>query len=168
MANTGMNGNLEGNQETRRGSLTVLLIGAVAMVLLIGLLYWVGRYAPAPAQPPELPLTMGPAENEYVSHIEFLEPQVSRATNFLNQEATFVFGTIKNNGPRSIRQIEITLEFHDVFQQVVLRDKERLFSPDAIPLEPYHMRDFQITYETLPAQWNQGYPTLSITGLALQ
>jgi len=41
-------------------------------------------------KPPEAALTMGAAENDYVPHIEFLEPQVSRATNFLNQEVTFV------------------------------------------------------------------------------
>jgi hypothetical protein len=163
-----MNGNRESDQDTQRRSPIVLITGAVALVLLIGVLYWLSRYAPAPAQPPEIPLAMGPAETDYVQHIEFLEPQVARATNFLNQEATFVFGTVKNNGPRSIRQIEVTLEFHDVFKQVVLRDKERLFSPDAIPLDSYHMRDFQITYEKLPAQWDQGYPTVHITGLALQ
>lgn len=165
-----MDGNLERgqDQETRRGSPLVLIIGAAALVLLIGVLYWASQYAPAPAQPDELPLTMGPAEEDYVAHIEFLEPNVARAANFLNQEVTFVFGTVKNNGLRPIRQIEVSLEFHDVFGQVVLRDKERLFNPDAIPLESYRTRDFQLTYETLPAQWNQAYPTLRITGLALQ
>jgi hypothetical protein len=165
---TGIHGNLQGDQDGNRRSPAVLIIGAVAMIVLIAVVYWASRYAPAPIKPPEIPLTMGPAETEYVSHIEFLEPQVARATNFLNQEATFVFGNVKNNGPRPIRQIEVTLEFHDVFKQVVLRDKERLFSPDAIPLDSYRMRDFQITYERLPAQWDQGYPTLHITGLALQ
>ncbi len=67
-----------------------------------------------------------------------------------------------------IRQIEITLEFHDVFNQVVLRDKQRLFSPTAVPLAPNDRRDFQLGYETLPAQWNQAYPTIRITGLQLQ
>ena len=165
---TGLSGNLEKDQNTGRRSPMVLIIGAVAMILLIGVLYFASRYAPAPIQAPELPLAMGPAETEYISHIEFLEPQVARATNFLNQEVTFVFGTVKNNGPRAIRQIEVTLEFHDVFHQVVLRDKERLFSPDAIPLESYHTRDFQLTYEHIPVQWNQAYPALRITGLNLQ
>jgi hypothetical protein len=146
----------------------VLIIGAAGMIILVSVLYWAIQNAPAPVKPPPILLAMGPVETEYVPHIEFLEPQVARATNFLNQEVTFVFGTVKNNGPRPIKQIEVTLEFHDVFGQIVLRDKDRLFSEDAIPLESYHMRDFQITYETLPAQWNQGYPTLRITGLALQ
>lgn len=159
---------MESGQETNRGSPAVLIIGAVAMVVLVGLLFWASRYAPAPVKAPELPLTMGTTEQDYVSHIEFQEPQVARATNFLNQEVTFAFGTVKNNGPRPIRQIEVTLEFHDVFKQVVLRDKERLFGAEAIPLESYHTRDFQITYESMPAQWDQAYPTIRITGLALQ
>jgi hypothetical protein len=163
-----MNGNTEGGQDTRRGSPLVLVIGAVALLVLIGLLYWASEYAPAPPQPHELPLAMGPAEEGYVAHVEFLEPNVARAANFLNQEVTFVFGAVKNNGPRAIRQIEVTLEFHDVFGQVVLRDKQRLFSAQAIPLESYQRRDFQLTYETLPVQWNQAYPTMRITGLALQ
>jgi hypothetical protein len=166
-----MKENMEsGSQDSNRGSPVVLIIGAVAMTLIIGAVYWASRYAPAPIKPSEIPLTMGGAEQDYVPHIEF-EAQaqhVARATNFLNQEATFVFGTIKNNGPRPIRQIEVTLEFHDVFKQVVLRDKERLFDADAIPLESDHMRDFQITYEIMPAQWDQAYPTIRITGLNLQ
>ena len=159
--------NIESGQENRRSPL-VFIIGAAVLIVLIAAVYAAIQYAPAPVQRPEIPLAMGPAETDYVSHIEFLEPSVGRATNFLNQEVTFVFGTLKNNGPRPIGQIEVTLEFHDVFGQVVLRDKDRLFSEDAIPLESYHTRDFQITYETMPAQWNQAYPTMRITGLALQ
>lgn len=146
----------------------VLGVGAAAALVLIGLFYLLGRLAPAPTKAVEQPLPMGPAEQAYVPQIQFLEPKVARAANFLNQEVTFVFGTVLNNGSRPIRQIEVTLEFHDPFNQVVLRDKQRLFSPTAVPLVPNQRRDFQLGYETLPVQWNQAYPTLRITGLQLQ
>jgi hypothetical protein len=146
----------------------VLLVGAGAALLLIGIFYLVGRLTPAPTKAVEQPLPMGSAEQAYVPQIEFLEPKVARAANFLNQEVTFVFGTVLNDGSRPIRQIELTLEFHDVFNQVVLRDKQRLFGPNAVPLPPHERRDFQLGYETLPAQWNQAYPTIHITGLLLQ
>lgn len=165
---TGFGGGLQQHPGEGRGFPTFLVIGAAAVVLLIGIVYWASKYAPAPIKVPEIPLAMGPAETEYVSHLEFLEPNVARATNFLNQEATFVFGTVKNNGSRSVKQIEVSLEFHDVFQQVVLRDKQRLFDPGAVPLGPTEMRDFQITYERMPAQWNQAYPTVHVTGMALK
>jgi hypothetical protein len=146
----------------------VLLVGAVAALLLIGIFYLVARLTPAPAKTVEQPLPMGSTEQAYMPQIQFLEPKVARAANFLNQEVTFVFGTVLNNGPRPIRQIEVTLEFHDVFNQVVLRDTQRLFSPTAVPLAPNQRRDFQLGYETLPVQWNQAYPAIRITGLQLQ
>jgi hypothetical protein len=156
-----------GEEEKSRAPL-VLLVGVGAALLLIGIFYLVARLTPAPAKTVEQPLPMGPAEQAYAQQIQFLEPKVARAANFLNQEVTFVFGTVLNNGPRPIRQIEVTLEFHDVFNQVVLRDKQRLFSPTAVPLAPHDRRDFQLGYETLPVQWNQAYPTIHITGLLLQ
>jgi hypothetical protein len=55
-----------------------------------------------------------------------------------------------------------------VFGQVVLRDQQRLFGSRAIPLAPYQRRDFQLTYEHLPVQWNQAYPAIRITGMALE
>jgi hypothetical protein len=156
------------SEDSDRRAPVVLLVGAVAMIVLIGVVYFATRYAPVTATPPEQPLPMGAAEQAYAPQIQFQEMKVARATNFLNQEATFVFGTTANNGPRAIRQIEVTFEFHDVFQQVVLRDKQRLFSPTAAPLSPNQTRDFQLTYDTMPAQWNQAPPTVKVTGLALE
>jgi hypothetical protein len=156
------------NEDSNRRAPVVLLVGAVAMIVLIAVVYFAGRYAPVTVAPAEQPLPMGSAEQAYAPQIQFQDLKVARATNFLNQEATFVFGTTANNGPRGIRQIEVTLEFHDLFQQVVLRDKQRLFSPTAAPLAPNQTRDFQLTYDSMPAQWNQAPPTVQVTGLELQ
>jgi hypothetical protein len=156
------------SEDSDRRAPVVLLVGAVAMIVLIGAVYFATRYAPASVTAPEQPLPMGAPEQAYAPQIQFVDMKVARATNFLNQEATFVFGTTTNNGPRAIRQIEVTFEFHDVFQQVVLRDKQRLFSPTAAPLAPSQTRDFQLTYDTMPAQWNQAPPTVKVTGLALE
>lgn len=147
---------------------TILLVGAGAALLLIAVIYLFAHYTPAPSTPTLKPLPMGAAEQSYAPQIRFLEPKVARAANFLNQEVTFVFGSVENQGTRPVQQIEITLEFHDLFNQVVLRDKQRLFSPTAPPLAPHENRDFQLTYESVPQQWNQAYPTLTITGLELK
>ena len=155
-------------EESKSRAPIVLFVGALAMLVLIAGFYLLNRVVPAPARPVVQPLPMGPAEESYGKQIVFLEPKVARAANFLNQEITFVFGAVLNNGSRNIRQIEVTLEFHDVFNQVVLRDKQRLFGAAAIPLGPQKQRDFQLGYETMPAQWNQAYPTVRITGLALE
>jgi hypothetical protein len=111
---------------------------------------------------------MGPTGQAYASQIRFLEPKMSRAANFLNQEVTYVFFTVENDGNRKIHQIEITIEFHDPFHQVILRDKQRLFLPTAPPFLPGQQRDVQIPYEHIPAQWDMTFPSVVVSGLGFQ
>ena len=144
------------------------LAGIVIVALLVGGAVLLGRYGGPSDSEPEKPLPMGPAEQAYAGQIHFLEPKMSRAANFLNQEVTYVFFTLENVGDRKIRQIEVTVEFHDPFNQVVLRDKQRLFLPTAPPLLPGQQRDVQIPYEHIPAQWNMVFPSIRVTGLQFQ
>ena len=144
------------------------LVGIVIVAVLVSGAVLYSRYATPADSQIEKPLPMGPAEQAYAQQIHFLEPKMSRAANFLNQEVTFVFGTVENGGDRKVKQIEITLEFHDPFNQVVLRDTQRLFLPNAAPMLPGQQRDFQVGYEHLPAQWNNGYPSIRVTGLSFK
>src|SRR5260370_11732678 len=141
--------------------------GLVIVTLLIGAAVLLSRHCTPGGSEVLKPLPMGPTEQAYAPQIHFLEPKMSRAANFLNQEVTFVFGTLENGGNRRIKQIEITLEFHDPFNQVVLRDKQRLFSQYDSPLGPGQQRDFQVGYEHISAHWNNVYPTIRVTGLDL-
>ena len=154
-------------EESRRAPI-ILLAGAVAVLLLIGGIYLVGRWAPSSAPAVVKALPMGPKEQAYAQQIHFLDPHVSRAANFLNQEVTYIFGTVENDGPRTINQIQVTLEFHDIFGQVVLRDSQRLFPELAGPLAPGQKFDFQLSYEHVPEQWNMQYPTVTVSGLDLK
>jgi hypothetical protein len=144
------------------------LVGIVIVTLLVGGAVLYSRYSTPADSEIEKPLPMGPAEQAYARQIHFLEPKMSRAANFLNQEVTFVFGTVENAGDRKVKQIEITLEFHDPFNQVVLRDTQRLFLPNAAPMLPGQQRDFQVGYEHISAQWNNGYPTIRVSGLSFK
>jgi hypothetical protein len=141
--------------------------GLVIVTLLTGAAVLLSRYSTPAGQEALKPLPLGPSEQAYAQQIHFLEPKMSRAANFLNQEVTFVFGTLQNGGNRRIKQIEITLEFHDPFNQVVLRDKQRLFSNYDAPLPAGQQRDFQVGYEHVSAEWNNVYPTIRVTGLDL-
>ena len=144
------------------------IVGLVIVALFVGAAVWLSRYSTPSGPQVETPLPMGGSEQAYAPRIVFLEPKMSRAANFLNQEVTFIFGTVQNGGSRGIRQIEITLEFHDVFNQVVQREKQRLFEPKEPPLKPGETRNFQITYEHISAQWNQVYPSIRVSGLDLK
>jgi len=141
------------------------LVGIAIVSVLVGAALLYSRYA-GPAQPEvEKPLPMGPEEKAYAPQIHFLDPKMSRAANFLNQEVTYVFFTVENGGNRKIQNIEITLEFHDPFKQVVLRDKQRLFLPTAQPFFPGQQRDVQVPYEHVSAEWDNVFPTVFVSGL---
>jgi hypothetical protein len=144
------------------------LIGLVIVAVLVTGAVLYSRYSTPNDSQVEKPLPMGPAELAYAPQIHFLEPKMSRAANFLNQEVTFVFGTVENGGDKKVKQIEIVLEFHDPFNQVVLRDTQRLFLPNAALMAPGQRRDFQVGYEHLPAQWNNGYPSIRVSGLSFK
>jgi len=114
------------------------------------------------------PLPFGAAEQAYAPQIHFSALQLSQASNMLNQQFTYVVGTVSNAGNRPVRAIEVTVEFHDLVNQLVLRDTLRLFLPGAPPLAPGREREFQLTFEHVPASWNRQPPAIRVTGLDLQ
>jgi hypothetical protein len=115
------------------------------------------------------PLPFGPSEQAYAESIHFEGLQMATANNMLNQQFTYVAGTIDNAGVENLAGLEVTLEFSDPFHQVVLRETSRLISSKDPPLPAGQHRDFQITLEeALPNMWNHQYPTIRVTGLVLE
>jgi len=143
------------------GAGIILLLIVVAVILSRG-----SGGSKTSSQP--APLPFGPAEQAYAAQIHFSGLKLSQADNMLNQVFTYVVGTVSNSGGRSVRAIEATVEFHDLVNQVVLRDTVRIFPPGAPPLAPGHERPFQLTFEHVSAQWNQQPPAIRITGLELE
>ena len=146
-----------------------LAAGAGVVVLLIIAAILLGRGSGeknAAGQP--APLPFGATEQAYAAQIHFSNLQLTQASNMLNQEFTYVVGTVSNTGNRPVRAIEVTVEFHDLVNQLVLRDTVRIFPPGTPPLSPAHERDFQLTFEHVPSGWNHQPPSIRITGLDLQ
>lgn len=144
------------------------LAGVIVVFLVVAGVVLLTRTPPSRGSAVVEKLPFGPAEQAYAERVHFKDIQMARATNFLNQEFTYVAGTVSNDGVQTIRQIEVTLEFHDPFNQVVLRETQRLIGPRAQPLTGGQMRDFQIAFEHVPAEWDQQYPAIRVTGLVLE
>ncbi len=155
-------------QEEKSSFTAAFLAGLAVVLLLFGGASLLTRNSRSVQPAPKQRLPMAATEQTYAKHIRFLDPQMNRVANFLNQEVTIIFGSVANDGPRTIREMEVTLEFHDVFNQVVLRDTRRLFGPRATPLGPGQRQDFQFSFEHIPAGWSRQYPTLRVTGLLLE
>jgi hypothetical protein len=155
-------------REERRRLPMAFLAGAVIVILIFGAFLLLTHVMRSHDSPAVVKFPFGPAEQAYVPHIQFLDIQLAHATNFLNQDFTYVAGTVFNDGPHRVRGLEVTVEFHDPFQQVILRDSNQLIGSQDASLGAGQRRDFQVQMEHLPAQWDKQYPSIRVTGLALE
>ena len=122
--------------------------------------------SPNATQPAHLPF--GATEQAYAPQIHFSDLKLSHSTNMANQELIYVVGTVANAGARAVQGIEVTVEFKDAIQQLVLRDSAPLFPQGAEPLAAGASRSFQLIFEHVPPSWNHEAPSIRVTGLALK
>jgi hypothetical protein len=154
-------------KEERQFPLAFLISGLIVAAVVGGLILLSRTGTPA-GQAGSAKLPFGAVEQSYAAKIQLLGMKMSRAANFLNQEVTYLSGVVKNQGERRVREIEVTLEFRDALNQVVLRETRRVVGPRAAPLGPGESRPFQFSFDHVPADWNVQLPAIRITGLALE
>jgi hypothetical protein len=153
----------------RRRFPVAFLAGAIVMALLFGGFYLLTRILGSHGPSVAAKLPFGAAEQAYAERIHFNDLHMSRSTNMIKQEFTYVTGTMSNDGVQSIRAMEVTVEFRDGLNQVILRDSQFVIAPQGDPpLNAGLSREFQVTLEHVPAEWNQEYPSIRVTGLVLQ
>jgi hypothetical protein len=102
-------------------------------------------------------------EKAYLSKISVSEARMSAAQNFLGDTVTYLNGKIANQGSRPVRDVELQLEYVDMIGQVVLRDSAHAVSSRLPPLQPGETRAFQVSYDHMPADWNQAPPKIVVT-----
>jgi hypothetical protein len=144
------------------------LTGVGIMLLLLGGVYLLTRNSKPAGPIVEEHLPMSDAAKAYAGRIHFTDLSVSRAANFLNQEVTFLFGTVANDGTKTVQGLEVTLEFRDLLNQVVLRETRIVVDRRNPPLADGERREFQLTFERIPAEWNRAVPAITITGLVVE
>jgi len=142
-------------------------IVVMAIVVLGVVLLSRGGKSHMPAATDQLPF--GAVEQAYAPQIHFTGLQMAQSSNLLNQQFTYVNGTVSNDGTKTVRALAATVEFHDQFNQVVLRQTQQVVGAGTDPLKAGQSHDFQLTIEqALPAEWNQQYPAIRVTGLVLE
>ena len=157
-----------GQREGGRQFGVALLAGLVIVLIIAGGAYfWIEKTADKPAAKAP-PLPMGADEQAYASKIIFGDFDLNRVTNFLNQQVINVAGVVTNSGQQTVLEMEVSMEFRDVGQNVILREKQRMFGSKERPLQSLEKRAFQLNFENIPDGWNQVPPAFTITGLRLQ
>lgn len=170
-----MNGENQGTQASATGARKesgkqfglALLAGLIVVLIIGGAAYWMSRGSGATPGAPA-PLPMGPAEQAYASKLQFSDFELTRATNMLKMETTNVRGTLANTGDRDAEEMEISLAFEDLSKQIIFTDTRRLLGRTVAPLAAGERRRFELSFENVPAGWDQTPPRITITGLRLK
>jgi hypothetical protein len=146
-------------------SFALMLAAAAVVIVLMGFYLWPGRQSPSRGGAQEIHPPFGPAERGYASKIKIENVALSRATNFLNQEVTILTGDLDNTGERTLREVELTVEFYDNMNQIALRESRLAQTSAGPPVAPGERRSFEVSFEHLPTSWNRQLPAVQVTGL---
>jgi hypothetical protein len=152
----------------RESSLRPILIGAVLVVVIVGLFIFAMRDTrPKPAGPPP-----------YASNLKIADLKMSAAENFAGQTVSYIDGTITNNGDKTVTHVVVHVLFRDDMKQVVGDETIPLHvlqtggpyadtvDLSAAPLPPHQSKPFRLTFERISSQWNQTYPDVEIVEVA--
>ena len=154
---------LQQNEERRRIPVAPVAAGALALVIL--LFFYLFSSGPQRSSGEAGRLPFAAAEQAYAPRITLGYFSMCRAENFVHQEVTMLSGEVVNAGDRALLQIEVTVEFHDALNQVVLRETRRVLGAGTGTLGPGQQRTFVLSFERLPAIWDGRTPTVRVTGL---
>jgi hypothetical protein len=158
-------------QQQPAGHLRVTLVLAAIVVFVIAASLWF-LFKPTPApQPGTLQLVVTPrmsdSEKDYAQNLRVENIAMSRAENFLHQEVTVLNAEVVNAGPQAIAALELSVEFSDEMNQVVLREARGVFGTPPAALVPGERRSFEISFDHVPPSWNMQLPAVSVTTLQL-
>lgn len=155
-------------EEQKHGFAGPFLIGIVIMAILFAAFYLAMSHSEQPSPVARKPLAFGPAEQSYAAEIKFGNLNLSAYENMLHQKVTYLNGDVTNSGPRTIRAADVTIEFYDSANKVVLRETRRIIGGTIRPLASGETQSMQIGFENIPASWNGQFPAMRISGLDLQ
>lgn len=135
------------------GFIVAILVIAAAVAALV-----LRSGSANPAPPPAM---TGDAQ-AYLRQIEITGARMSAAKNFLGDTVTYLDARATNRGTKAVQRVDLQLEFFDMLNQVVLRDAAHPISPPTPPLRPGETRAFRVSFEHMPADWNQAPPVITV------
>jgi hypothetical protein len=143
--------------EERPTTLYFLIVAAVLAVIVVGAILLTRRGASDRATASALT----EEQKAYLGQIEVTDARMSAAENFLGHTVTYLDAVVINKGPRPVKHVALELDFYDTLYQVVLRETAHPISTRTPPLKPGEARPFQVSFEHMPLDWNQGPPRIT-------
>jgi hypothetical protein len=143
-------------------------VAALIVVVLVGAFVFLGRKKPAAA-----PNTLLPAD-AYAASLPLAQFAMSESENLTGGKQTYLDGHIVNTGGRTVTAVTVQVVFRndedlapqiDTVPLTLIRVKEPYIDTEpvsATPLKPGDDREFRLTFETVPENWNQQMPEVRV------
>jgi hypothetical protein len=140
-------------------TLIIILIVSVVLAGLVAVLVLQQHHAVSrPASAGAGRLALSAEQKAYLASLVFADLRMSAAANFLGDTVTYLDGSVTNKGAKQVRRLEVELNFVDTLNQVVLRETAHPLADRATPMQPGETRAFRVTFDHMPADWNQAPP----------
>lgn len=133
-----------------------LSIGLGVTVVIVIAVVLASLYQPSPS---------GQAATSYAPQIEFGNLRVSAAETMMAGSVTYVDGSVRNKGDRTVTALTVTMTFHDVMGQIVQTEKTAIVTDKTGPLQPNSIRPFRVGFDHISAEWNQAVPNLAVSAV---
>lgn len=166
-------GTSSGSYEESRPPIVPIAIGAVAVLVVVGLLIIFGRKGANENTAQATP-------DAYAANLVTSDAAMSTADNFAGQQVTYIEGKITNKGSQTVNGAVVQIVFHDSLGQVVQKETQRLMvittrepyvdtAPlSTAPLKPGQTRDFRLTFEHVSSEWNMQLPEITTVKTSTQ
>ena len=149
-------------------------VAALIVVVLVGALVYFGRKKPEAA-----PNTLQPAD-AYAASLPLTQFAMSESANLSGGKQTYLDGHIGNTGDRTVTAVTVQVVFRndedlapqiDTLPLTLIRVKEPYIDIEpvsAAPLKPGDDREFRLTFETVPENWNLQMPEVRVIHAGLR
>jgi hypothetical protein len=165
-----------GAPHEERGRFPVVAWGVAALIVIVAAsaILYAGRKKPAPA-----PDTLQPAD-AYAASLPLSQFAMSESENLSGGKLTYLDGHVHNTGDRTVSGITVQVVFQndlaltpqiDTVPLTLIRMKEPYIDTEAVgaaPLKPGDGREFRLTFESVPDNWNTQMPEVRIINTELQ
>lgn len=154
----------------QKGGVPPAVWGAAALVvvLIIVVLAIMGRHKAPPA-----PRTLQTAD-PYAAHLPLSQLAMSESESLSGGKLTYLDGHVQNTGDKTVTAITVQVVFANEEQMpptihtvpltfIRMRDPYIDTQPvSAAPIKPGDDREFRLTFEAVPDNWNQQMPEVRI------
>lgn len=108
-----------------------------------------------------------PEEKAYLQNIKVTADRVEAAQNFLGHTVTTLHGTVSNKGNKTVLYVEVKLTFMSIDEKPIQEKRAYPVSGNTLPLKPGQTRPYHVSFDQVPAAWNQAPPNVTLVRVVL-